>query len=265
MSFCSELGFLAGPCKAIGDVKDAAFTPGVEQKIGNIKDILMSVGSCAWDKVDLVTLGTCLASDIATMSPITTGPYLTSVATKCTDDPKTMLYIQEQLAQMFGKTYTPPDPPKPGRPPAVTQAEQLQAIRAATGWAVIRQLLGKPCQADVQLDNGKWSRCRPGFDGQGYSIDQSSADISDADYSRITGLAFQAAMAVQTGTEMLLVTKAIVEAELKKLGKSLPKGKGSAAQKSDQKAFLVKAGLGVAGAIVALAIAIYIGKQLNKA
>lgn len=267
MSFCSSLGPLAGPCKAIGDVKDAVFTPGVEKKIGNIKDILASVGSCIWDKVDLVTLGTCLSTDIPAMSPILTQPYLSSLAAACMVDEKTMNYINQQLAQMFGKTWTPPAKPKPGtgRAPGGTPADQAEAIRKATAWAIVRQLLGKPCERDEEISPGVWSRCRPGFDGNAYSIDFPAVDISPADYQKIQGIAYETAIKAQTGTEMLAITRVIIEAELKKLGKSLDMPKASTKSKLQQQSYLVKAGMGIAAGVAALVLAIYIGKQLKKA
>lgn len=267
MSFCSSLGPLAGPCKAIGDVKDAVFTPGVEKKIGNIKDILASVGSCVWDKVDLVTLGTCLSADIPAMSPILTQPYLSSLAAACMVDEKTRDYIYQQLAQMFGKTWTPPAPPKPGtgRLTGGTPAEQAESIRKSTALAIMRQLLGKPCERDQEISPGKWSRCRPGFDGNSYSMDVSALDISSADYQRIEGIAYEAAIKAQTGTEMLAIARETIEAELNKLGKSLNPAKASTKSKLQQQSYLVKAGMGVAAAVAAFVLAIYIGKQLKKA
>ena len=268
MSFCSSLGPLAGPCKAIGDVKDAVFTPGVEKKIGNIKDILASVGSCIWDKVDLVTLGTCLTTDIPAMAPISTGPYLSSLAAACSADEKTMNYINQQLAQMFGKTWTPPAPPKPGtggRAVGGTPADQAETIRKSTATAIIRQLLGNPCERDQEISPGKWSRCRPGFDGNYYSMDVSALDISGADYQKIEGIAYEAAIKAQTGTEMLAIARETIEAELKKLGKSLNPAKTSTKSKLQQQSYLVKVGMGVAAGVAALVLAIYIGKQLKKA
>lgn len=268
MSFCSSLGPLAGPCKAIGDVKDAVFTPDVEKKIGNIKDILTSVGSCVWDKVDLVTLSSCLSTDIPAMSPILTEPYLISLAAACMVDEKTRDYIYQQLAQMFGKTWTKPAPPKPGtgkRAVGSDPADKAKTIHNSTATAIIRKLLGKPCERDQEISPNKWSRCRPGFDGNSYSMDVSALDISVADYQKIEGIAYEAVIKAQTGTEMLAIARETIEAELKKLGKSLNPAKTSTKSKLQQQSYLVKAGMGIAAGVAALVLAIYIGKQLKKA
>lgn len=231
-------------------------------KIGNIKDIVAAAGSCVWDKLSLLTLGTALGTG--------GGPalaYLSLLLQQCAVNPATQATVLQQLSELLGVKIPPPPPPAPkpgtGRLTPITNAEQLEALRNATATALARQLLGKPCT----FEPGVLNRCFSGTDGKNYSGDEFRDDLNlpREYYESTISLVAQAALGGDKDGEMVELAKAAAEAELKKLGKSLNPAKTSTKSKLQQQSYLVKAGMGIAAGVAALVLAIYIGKQLKKA
>lgn len=146
-------------------------------KVGNLWDAFWANDKCMRDKTSWAEMAACNISwpcwaDLARTK-----------AQACLKDGKMNCEASKQLAEFLGDP--PPDcggPTKgkgerPDPPPVDPNAEAKQQ-HESRAWGIMRQLVGRPCSADVQLADGTWDRCRPGADGGYYTIDSTRFPLS---------------------------------------------------------------------------------------